>query len=88
MRKIFISLIDFVYILWEIVISFKPTLLKMHTYPALLLTAVNPFTPVFSKAPIRFSGIPHKPKPVISQKDKIICENDNVLSGTCVYYSF
>lgn len=35
----------------------------MNTYPALLLTAVNSFTPVFSKPPMRFSGIPHNPKP-------------------------
>jgi len=34
-----------------------------NTYPALLLTAVIPFTPVFSKPPMRFSGIPHNPKP-------------------------
>ena len=51
-------------------ITFKPIVLKMPTYPALLLTAVSSFTPVFSKAPIRFSGIPHNPKPITSQKDK------------------
>lgn len=33
-------------------------------YPALLLTAVRLLTPVFSKLLIRFSGIPHRPKPV------------------------
>lgn len=40
----------------------------MNTYPALLLTAVIPFTPVFSKPPMRFSGIPHNPKPTQNLK--------------------
>ena len=38
------------------------------TYPALLLTAVKPFTPVFNKLLIRFSGIPQSPKPVNKEK--------------------
>lgn len=37
------------------------------TYPALLLTAVRLFTPVFNRLLIRFSGMPHKPKPVNTQ---------------------
>jgi len=40
-------------------------------YPALLLTAVRLFTPVFSKLFIRFSGIPHSPKPVNEGKEII-----------------
>jgi hypothetical protein len=59
--------------------TFKLIILKFFTYPALLLTAVSPFTPVFNKAPIRFSGIPHNPKPTISTKD-MIYEEGNVLS--------
>lgn len=43
----------------------------MNTYPALLLTAVIPFTPVFSRPPMRFSGIPHNPKPTQNKKKKI-----------------
>ena len=38
-------------------------MLKKYNYPALLLTMVNPFTLVSSNAVIRFSGIPHNPKP-------------------------
>ena len=38
-------------------------MLKNNNYPALLLTTVNPFTLVSSNAEIRFSGIPHNPKP-------------------------
>lgn len=37
---------------------------SQQTHPALLLTAVMSLTPVFSKLLIRFSGIPHNPKPV------------------------
>lgn len=44
-----------------------------HTYPALLLTAVRPFTPVFSKLLIRFSGIPHNPKPVQEHQKRKLC---------------
>ena len=32
--------------------------------PALLLTMVRSFCPIFSKPWMRFSGIPHSPKPV------------------------
>jgi hypothetical protein len=31
--------------------------------PALLPTMVRPFTPLSSRAVIRFSGMPHRPKP-------------------------
>lgn len=37
--------------------------INFNSYPALLLTAVIPFTPVLSRPLIRFSGIPHKPNP-------------------------
>lgn len=49
--------------------AFSPphTYTHLHTYPALLLTAVRPLTPVFSKLLIRFSGIPHNPKPVLKK---------------------
>lgn len=46
------------------------------TYPALLLTAVRPLTPVFSKLLIRFSGIPHNPKPVLEHKKKKVMDNE------------
>lgn len=31
--------------------------------PALFDTTVSPLVPFFNKAPIKFSGIPHNPKP-------------------------
>lgn len=46
---------------------FTKMLIRNLSHPALLLTAVMPFTPVFNRPLIKFSGIPHKPKPGTEQ---------------------
>lgn len=49
-----------------------------HTYPALLLTAVMPLTPVFSKLLMRFSGIPHNPKPEVEYKNVSVANKESL----------
>lgn len=57
--------------------------LSTHTYPALLLTAVRSLTPDFSKLFIRFSGIPHNPKPGLAHtKTKQVIHYMKKMYGT------
>lgn len=57
------------------------------SHPALLLTAVMPFTPVFSRLLIRFSGIPHKPKPG-REKGEIKHTHNNIAWGHIMFYLY
>lgn len=64
---------------------FTEMLIRDLSHPALLLTTVMSFTPVFNRPLIKFSGIPHKPKPE-TEKGEIKHTHRDIAWGHIMFY--